>query len=392
MKRKSDYVNRVELLVALDYLFKFTDEKHPATCPLICKHATKFGITYDPKQKVGNEINRHRISRTLSFLYDYTKSHRDILPFQIQMTDSGKYYASNRNDLSLLEAMTLIESVKSNKTLSSNEKDILEEKIKRIALNEYEKDGFLIRGDATVSYRKYSKEYLIKLKLLKTALRENKLISIRKRRHVYIEKENKSGEVINDVWHRVYKLKEYQNKTYAILVSVDGEILSLPIERIELPSLSPREVLIDEFDEKVDINDRFNNPFYENIEEMLKENKMLIDEAFHAVTCIFVFDMKHINSIKESFEDYFSIQFDYVERTLNEIKTEYPKALLDEYNDKDNLGYFKMKINNHAFLQWVRNNYDVAKKITIIQPIRINQLLEHWFLNLYNKYSKYNRG
>lgn len=125
---------------------------------------------------------------------------------------------------------------------------------------------------------------------------------------------------------------------------------------------------------------------------MLKENKMLIDEAFHAVICIFVFDMKHINSIKESFEDYFSIQFDYVERTLNEIKTEYPKALLDKYNDKDNLGYCKMKINNHAFLQLVRNNYDVAKKITIIQPIRVNQLLEHWFLNLYNKYSKYKRG
>lgn len=164
------------------------------------------------------------------------------------MTDSGKYYESNRNDLSLLEAMTLIESVKSNKTLSSNEKDILEEKIKRIALNEYEKDDFLIRGDATVSHRKYSKEYLIKLKLLKTALKENKLISIRKRRHVYIEKENKFGEVINDVWHRIYKLKEYQNKTYAILVSVDGGTLSLPIERIELPSLSPREVLIDEFD------------------------------------------------------------------------------------------------------------------------------------------------
>ena len=93
MKRKSDYVNRVELLVILDYLFKFTDEKHPAICPLICKHATKFGITYDPKQKVGNEINRHRISRTL-FLYDYTKSHRDILPFQIQMTQSSLKFKS----------------------------------------------------------------------------------------------------------------------------------------------------------------------------------------------------------------------------------------------------------------------------------------------------------
>ena len=176
------------MLIVLDYLFKFTDEKHPATCPLICKYATKFGIAYDPKQKVSNEINRHRISQTLSFLCDYTKSHRDILPFQIQMTDSGKYYANNRNNLSLSEAMTLVESVNSNKTLSSNEKDILEEKIKRIALNEYEKDGFLIRGDVTVSHRKHSKVYLAKLKLLKTALKENKLISIRKRKHVYIEK------------------------------------------------------------------------------------------------------------------------------------------------------------------------------------------------------------
>ena len=80
-------------------------------------------------------------------------------------------------------------------------------------------------------------------------------------------------EVINDVLHRVYKLKEYQNKTYAILVSVDGGTLSLPMERIESPSLSSREVLIDEFNEKADINDRFNNPFYENIEKMLKETK-----------------------------------------------------------------------------------------------------------------------
>lgn len=383
MKRESKYVNRVELLITLDYLFKHTDENHPATCPLICKYATKYGFIYDPNKKVGNEINRHRISDALTFLYNFCKTHKGIISFEIKMTDGGKYYATNRNYLSSSEAIAILESIDQN--LALVEKEVLMDKIRKISFNQYECESFKQNKNSAISLRKYSNEYYAKVKLLKTALKENRLVHIRRRKHVFDEQLEKIVETNADSYYRVYKLKEYQNKLHTVLVNVDGTTLALPIERIELVDT----ILIEEFEELEDINKRLNNFYYNSMDELIEDNKILVGSANFATPFIFIFNKKYLDKIKESFEDYFSIEFHYTDRNVEVIKEEYPNTAFDNLNNDETVGFVKMKANNHAVLQWVRNDYFVAREITIISPSRINRQLAFNFSQLNDKYKKY---
>ena len=384
MKRKSDYVHRSELLITLDYLFKYTDEKHPVTCPLICKYANKYGFIYDSNNKVGNEINRHRISNALDFLYDISTKYKEILPFEIKKTEGRKYYASHRNNFAIPEVVDIISSITTNKVLSSEEKDNLISKVKNMSLSHYENEVADYIEDKTVSVRKYSNEYLTKLRLLKIAFKENKMIHIYFKKKIYSESSDIWIEEKAPIWCRVYKLKEYQNKLYAIFVDVNGVVHSLPIERIELTSYIKREVLIDDDD-----IDRFNNDYYSSFEEFMKDNKVVIDDAKVAVPFVFIFHKKYLEAIKESFEDFFSLQFQYEYRSFDNLLKEYDEKKLDDFNKDDEIGYCKIKINHHAFLTWVKNNYIVAKEITILSPFGINKRLAFYFSKLNEKYAKY---
>lgn len=389
MKRKSNFVNRVELLIVLNYLFKYTNEKYPATCPLICKYATRFGVKYDPTQKVGNEINRHRISSILHFLYSFSNTHKEILPFEIKRTDGGKYYASKRNDISLQEVIAIVNSINTNKILSNEEKESLNNKIKKIALSKYDIDSFEVIHNPPISYRKHSKEYTIKLRLLIRALREEKLIHIYKRRNIFDDELNEWKSIKEPLWCRVYKLKEYQNKLYSILVGVDGKTYSLPIERIELTSYNKKEVLMS-IDKKVDeIDDRLKNSRYDSMGELMSDNKILIGDAAIAVPFVFAFDIEHLDKFKESFEDYFSIELKYSVYNKSEFTSLYGESLFEEYKENTQFALVDIKLNGKGFLLWVSNNYVIAKEIIIIRPKTFNRTLARYFETLNNKYSKY---
>lgn len=389
MKRKSDYVNRVELLIVLDYLFKYTNEAHPATCPLICKYATRYGVKYDPTQKVGNEINRHRISSTLEFIYSFSNTHKEILPFDIKMTDGGKYYVNKRNNLSLSEVIDIVNSININKILSNEEKETLVNKVKDASFSKYDSDSIEIVHDYSISVRKHSKEYMMKLRLLTEALKEEKLIHIYRKRNVFDDELNEWKSVKEPLWCRVYKLKEYQNKIYSILVGVDGRTHSLPIERIELTSFNRKEVLLS-VDKKVDeIDDRLKDFSYETMGELMSDNKILIGEATQAVPFVFAFDIKHLEKFKELFEDYFSIELKYSVNSKSELISIYGESLFEEYKENTQFALVDIKLNGKGFLLWVRNNYVIAKEIIVIRPRTFNRRLAYYFEALNKKYSKY---
>lgn len=382
MKRKSGYVNRVELLITLDYLFKYTDETHPATCPLICKYATKYGVIYDPNKKEGNEINRHRISDTFNFLYEFSNNHKGIIPFEIKMTDGGKYYVSNRNNLTTEQVIEILESINSYKFISDDTKIELTDKVKAAFLNERDICRIALSNQQTVSYRKFSNDYYTKLRLLKKAAEENKLVRLRTIQALT----TRTRKIIKEDYYRVYKLKESRNKMCAILISVHGSCLSSPVEEIELVNTT----LIEEFEEKNDINMRFNNSHYASIEELLEDNKILAGKNNIASNCIFIFRKSCLDIIKRSFEEYFSYQFQYKEKTVKQIKEKYSKANLDEYrNENEVICYCKIRLNCRAFMFWVINDYYVANRITIIYPQRINTHLARAFTKLNDKYTKY---
>ena len=68
MKRTEAQTHFIELLLTLDYLLNYTDENHPATQQDICRHAKDFGLKYDSKNPVGNDVRRQRIGDCLQFL------------------------------------------------------------------------------------------------------------------------------------------------------------------------------------------------------------------------------------------------------------------------------------------------------------------------------------
>ena len=59
-KIKSVDIHQVEMLLTLDYLLHYTDEKHPATQIDICEHAKEFGLKYDKNSEKGNQVRRQR--------------------------------------------------------------------------------------------------------------------------------------------------------------------------------------------------------------------------------------------------------------------------------------------------------------------------------------------
>lgn len=51
-------IHQIELLLTLDFILRFADDTHFATRIDICKHATEYGLKYDPKASKGNSMPR----------------------------------------------------------------------------------------------------------------------------------------------------------------------------------------------------------------------------------------------------------------------------------------------------------------------------------------------
>ena len=91
MKHENSKINRIELLLTLDYLLHHTDEDHPATQVDICEYANKYGLKFDKNAKQRNQVRRQRIGECLKFLNEVADKFTNEIPFVLETTESGKY-------------------------------------------------------------------------------------------------------------------------------------------------------------------------------------------------------------------------------------------------------------------------------------------------------------
>ena len=254
-------IHQIELLLTLDYLLRFTDEDHPATRENICRHATDFGLKYDAKAKSGNDVRRQRISDCLKFLMDVTTKFPEEVPFVLETTPSGKYYIDQKNYLSEEQIIKILAAVQNDKYTQDEDTEFLIERLLDSLSNVYNRDHYKNElNKLKKGVKKYNFATNRKIRLVNKAFNDGKMLKIRWQ----IRDKNKVDIHVYDFWYRVYKIKEYRNKPYAILIPIyTGDIIFFKgfifdtIENLNIPKGPDKDVLCDDFDEKRDLDKLF---------------------------------------------------------------------------------------------------------------------------------------
>lgn len=188
-----------------------------------------------------------------------------------------------------------------------------------------------------------------------------------------------------NTWYRVYKIKEYDNKPYAILLLVGNDdgfhvngMLFDAIENLSIPNLKDNECLAEDMDENRDLNKLFKEKnsflwkYHGNIENLLKAN--IRPQGLFAFRISFYFSLRYEEIIKQSFEEFFSMPLEYTKCSSFEIleKQEYGKTMLlpkknDEgtlkpnplkENERPKYGVCNIRLNANAFIEWVVLKYN----------------------------------
>ena len=126
-------------MLALSYLLKFSDAKHPVSQLDICRYATNFGLKFDEENIAGNDIRRQRIKDTLVFLEELSTRHKDSFPFKISSTGKGKYFLEKRYDLSKGDIFNIIFSIENNRFIKEEVTKDLKEKVFKVFSSQHEK-------------------------------------------------------------------------------------------------------------------------------------------------------------------------------------------------------------------------------------------------------------
>ncbi len=387
MKRTDTQIHHIELLLTLDYLLNDTDRNHPATQQDICRHACDFGLKYDPKAKSGNDVRRQRIGECLQFLqsvcYKYKESEK--IPFTINATDGGKFYIEKKDTLNDEQIIKVLSAIKNDKYTKDEDTDFLIDKVLDVFTNKYTREFFKDElHKATKNVTKYDFSANRKMRLVYEAFNEGKMIKIRYNAISRFRKEC-------DAWYRVYKIKEYENKPYALLLLVGNEgdfhvngMIFEAIENLNIPNMKDSECLSVDMDEKRNLNQLFSTKckylyaYYGNIENLLKAN--IRPEGLFAYRISFSFSLKNVEMIKQSFEEFFSCPLEYTKCASFEILDEqsYGKAMLRprkndkgtlkpnplRENEKPKYGVCNILLNANAFKEWVLSCYDSWRNIS----------------------------
>ena len=416
MNRSDTEIHQVELLLTLDYLLNYTDESHPATQQDICRHANNFGLKYDSKAKSGNDVRRQRIGDCLQFLQNICLRFEDTdkIPFSINMTDSGKFYLEKKNNLNEEQIIKILSAIKNDKYTRDEDTDYLVEKLLDAFSNCYNREHFKEElSKACKDVNKYNFSTNRKMRLVYKAFKEGKMIKI-KHEKVY---KFRHSVYSYECWYRVYMIKEYENKPYAILLCVSQseknfsqKLIFDTISNLNIPNGKDSDVLLDDFEDNRDLNELFasNNHYdsyyFKNIDNMLKAN--VRPEGGFAFVMSFYFDLEVERFVKQSFEEYFSEPLEYTKCRKFEILEErnygrsirLPKKIdkgmlkpieLKE-GEKPKYGVCNILLNKNAFISWVLSNYSSSSNIndiiTIVGPSFIKEDLVLYYYRHLIKY------
>jgi hypothetical protein len=391
-------IHHVELLLTLDYLLNNTDEKHPATQQAICLHAKHFGYHYDPNAKSGNDVRRQRIGGCLSFLYDVSQKNKGKLPFVINKTESNKYYAESKYDLSENQVIETIAAIKNDKFISQEETSYLENKILRAFLSSKESRGS-IGADAEArsqGIQKFSCSSSRNLKLVARALFGKLLIRVN---YYSLQGEDKNSAMMKHFnWYRVYKIKEYNKIPYAFLIPVNGGGYKFePIDELDIPD----DCLSEEFYPNRDLNALYFKKAEGDcsrmgstpLDKLFETAKIPLLEGFIR-TSSFYFSKKYLYLIRQRYFNFFGSMMVYTSTSLEEIKK---FSRLKKIFPKEVVGgdyyYVSTTMNTSSFMGWLmsdtRESGDktIGELVHVLEPTMVVKHMAYRYKELAEKYS-----
>ena len=408
---KSDAkLHHIDLLLTLDYLLNHTDENHPAMQTKICEYARNFGLKYEERNTSGNDVDRRRFKPCLEFLFQLTNSEQaDKIPFKVEKTKGNKYYISSKFPFKKEEIIKILSSLQNDKYIKENEAQILTDKLLLVLTNEYSREEYkeaLLSNNRNV--HKVNSTFAWKLRLINKAYKEGKMIKL----HHKIQLKEK---FIDDIFfYRVYMIKEFRNKPYALLLPIDTHVLQLkkgylfePIEKLSFPRLPDNEVVVDDFDEHRDLDALFKEkcPSLEHVygtpQHYLERTKMPIDLDGPFMTCFFFRDAFY-KFIKPSFEEFFNCELECVgcktfkTYTFNELRgKEDKRAIIPDpmcQNESPEFWVVNMTVSRSAFQSWLLTDIhgdgltNISDMVTLVEPAIINRNLYYFYKRHFEKF------
>ena len=211
---------------------------------------------------------------------------------------------------------------------------------------------------------------------------------------------------------RVYKLKEFNSKTYAILIPIDSNemIIFDEVSNIVLGKYKNGNMMMEDYENP---KNRLDNLFrekkhsiyqmYSSLDEYLKAN-IMPDRSF-AFKTSFLFDIRYLNKVKESFENFFGInmpvikcsKFHINKKMVNNYNAidrpymtdDYAIEVVENENKEDKWGVVNITINQKAFVEWMLNSKDALKYVTVVYPVDINEKIGSHLCDMIMSYKKY---
>lgn len=425
MSRKDTEIHQIELLLTLDYLLNYTDKDHPASQQDICRHAKDFNLKYDPNATKGNDVRRQRIGDCLQFLQSISYKFKDTdkIPFVVNCTNTGKFYIEEKNHLNKDQIINILAAVKNDKYLKNEDTDDLIDKLLNSLCNKNNKklykEELEKKNKRVIKYRNVLNR---KIKLIQKAYEEKKCILILNTRWRPIcgEKIADGKRIIDihsiftrvvdeEVYCRVYRIEEHNNKPYVILLPLNQDrIIFDAIDNLNIPiELSERKLLLDDEEDDNRLEDLFesNNPAlaerYHSLDEYVK--KSVRPEGGFVFKTSFWFNYRFLNLVKKSFEEYFSLEMPYVKclnfdiKENNVITSENQRSSTnDEYaieckpiaesQSTRGIAVVNIEINRNALVSWLENNPSIAKVVDVISPSSVNEEVGNYYLDILLSY------
>lgn len=400
MKKRTDTeIHYSDLLITLDYLLTNTDKDHPATQQKILEYAKeKYGLKYD-KGAIGNDIRRQSVAKCLKFLDDISSNHPEYLPFILQKTDSGKYFIEERHGLNEAQVAKILAAISNDKYTEDEDDEFLRKRILEAFSTSNENEDIitteyqhLLRG-----VKKLDKDTIKKINLFEQAYREGKMIEVARG----------TGSSSYCAWYRVYMIKEFFSKPYVFMLpvtnGVNGYIFE-PIERIKIPKLDPKDILVDDMDPDRDSNRLFCEKCpalakkYGTLDKALEQEILPKQDNNRIVS--FSFDLSYKDTIKKSFENFFSESFRYQEiNNASDIKNSNNDTFSfsivadkSKKNESSKKGLVNICVDEKSFKSWLlsdpygNGSECIADKVKITKPASINRdLAAYFFTKLYSR-------
>jgi len=396
-------VSYTDLLITLDYLLTRTNEDHPANTSEMCRYARdEYGLVYRENEdnSVGNQVKHTRFAQCIDFLFDFSNKHPGSLPFVLKRKNGhGKAYIEYKYNFDNEQIVKLLAAVRNDKYTSNKDADIIIDNLLYLLSNVYNQDELEQKvEDFTNHVNKPNALTKRRIKIVQKALNEGKMFQIE--RDVF-----ENGKMHKESFYcRVYQIKEYRNRLYAILLPIAKHfVICDAIENLKIKEDTLMEDDERNLEKEFMERSSYASYFFENFDDMIGKNK--IPTNLVATRVSFYFDYDNYELIKNSFENFFSESPEII--LCNKFNVSDKKGLSlksNEYfidpvklNDGETPTHcvVNLVVNKTAFESWLISDplgtgeVLIADLINIAGPESLNTYLAEFFKEKFKKYEKY---